>query len=135
VARRGIDVRNLGREIEAKIRAEKSVKWRTKAFAEEVAQYWKHVAWPESAAKGQWANHPYETGEYVNSIHVRQSRSRLGRFLAGFEVIADSPNANFIEFGTGVDKPGSRSPWGPDTPTPEFGPAAITAHHYRGTAP
>jgi hypothetical protein len=139
VARRGIDIGKLGREIELKIRAERSVKWRTKAFAEEVAQYWKHVAWPESAARGQWPDHPYETGEYANSIHVRQQRRGKGkfggRFLAGFEVIADSPNANFIEFGTGVDKPGSRSPWGPNTPTPEFGPAAITAHHYRGTAP
>lgn len=123
-----------------KIRAERSIKWRTKAFAEEVAAYWADVAWPESAAAGRHgADHPYESGEYQDSIKVRQQRAPKGakggvggRFLSAFEVYSDSPNANFIEYGTGPDKPGSRSPWGPYTPTPEFAPAARTAHHYHG---
>jgi hypothetical protein len=133
MARRGVDRVKLGREISAKIRAERSVKWRTKAFAEEVAAYWRDVAWPESAVAGQWPDHPYDTGEYQNSIKVRQNRSERGRFMAGFTVYSDSPNANFIEYGTGPDKPGSRSPWGPHTPTPEFAPAGRTAHHFGGT--
>jgi hypothetical protein len=140
VARRGVDRVKLGREISAKIRAERSVKWRTKAFAEEVAAYWRDVAWPESAVAGQWPDHPYDTGNYRDSIKVRQQRAPKGakggiggRFLSAFEVYSDSDNANFIEYGTGPDKPGSRSPWGPWTPTPEFAPAARTAHHYGGT--
>jgi uncharacterized protein (TIGR02266 family) len=42
-------------------------------------------------------------------------------------VSTDNEHAGFIEYGTGPDNPGSRSPWGPNTPTPEFAPAAVTA--------
>jgi hypothetical protein len=73
---------------------------------------------------------------------ISSSRSRfgraadgLGRFLAAWEVYSDHENANFIEYGTGPDKPGSRSPWGPNTPTPEFAPFGKAAHRFGGTAP
>lgn len=134
MVRRGVDRVKLGREIELKIRAEKSVKWRTKAFAEEVATYLKTVAWPTATGSVTGPGHPYETGAFVESIEVVQNRNRLGRFLAGFTVQSNSPNANFIEYGTDIDKPGSKSPWGPNTPTPEYAPFARTAHHFGGTA-
>jgi hypothetical protein len=133
-----VDRFKLGREIRLKISRDKTVRIRTKAFAEEVKEYWQNVAWPESGFTNPpkaGPGHPYSTGDYKDSIKIRQGRSRLGRFLATFKVYTDHENANFIEYGTGPDKPGSRSPWGPNTPTPEFAPAAKTAHHFKGTAP
>lgn len=130
-----IDRTKLAAEIRLKIGRDNEPELRTKMFAKQVAAYWANVAWPMSAGNYGPGVHPYETGDYRDSIHIRRNRNRLGMFAFGWEVYSDSPLANFIEFGTGVDKPGSRSPWGPDTPTPEFAPAAITAHHFLGTAP
>lgn len=114
-------------------RPNSEVKLRTKEEAEKVAVYWRDVAWPTSIGTppAKMPAHGYETGSYKESIHVEQLRSGLGRFLAGFQVITRHPNANFIEFGTGVDKPGSRSPWGPNTETPEFAPAVRTEFYFR----
>ena len=135
-----VDRVKLRREISVKMQrdpeAVAEVKFKTKAFAEEVKEYWATVAWPESAVKGQWPDHPYSRGSYADSLEVKQNRDpETGRYVAGWRVVTNHPIANFIEFGTGPDKPGSRSPWGPYTPTPEFGPAGMTAHHFRGTAP
>jgi hypothetical protein len=132
-----VDRFKLSREIRLKISRDKTVKIRTKKFAEEVRDYWANVAWPESGfdtPSRTGPGHPYETGGYKNSINVRQGRSRLGRFLATFEVYSDHPNANFIEYGTDPDTR-TGSPWGMDTPTPEYAPAGKTAHHFKGTAP
>jgi hypothetical protein len=132
-----VDRIKIKREIMLKMQrdpeAKAEIDFGTKKVALEVKEYWQTVAWPESAAKGQWSNHPYETGSYVDSIEIRQNRNRRGHFMAGWTVFTNHPHANFIEFGTGPDKPGSRSPWGPRTPTPEFGPAGITEFHFGGT--
>lgn len=131
-----VDRIKIRREILLKVSKDDSIKLGTRAQAIQVAEHWKNVAWPEATGSvASPPNHPYETGDYVDSIEVRQGRDPKGRFVSHFEVRTDHPNANFIEFGTGVDKPGSRSPWGPNTPTPEYGPAGATAHHFRGTAP
>lgn len=130
-----IDRTKLAHEIRLKIGKDNETKTRTKMFAKQVAAYWANVAWPMSVGNYGPGVHPYETGDYRDSIHLRQLRTRRGLFSFGWEVYSNHPHANFIEFGTGVDKPGSRSPWGPLTPTPEFAPAAITAHHFLGTAP
>ena len=130
-----IDRRKIAHEISLKIKRDPEIPRRTKQVAEEVARYWANVAWPTSVGNYGPGVHPYETGGYRESIGVRQPRSRLGRFIAGWEAFSDHPRANFIEFGTGDDKPGSKSPWGPYTKTPEFAPAARTAHHFGGTSP
>jgi hypothetical protein len=152
-ARRRINRSKLSNEIMLKMeldsrRPKSEVALQTKKEAELVAAYWRDVAWPTSIGTppAKMPNHGYETGSYRESIHVEQLRDAKGRFTGGrrgvsgrrlpaFQVITRHPNANFIEFGTGVDKPGSRSPWGPRTPTPEFAPAAKTAHFFKGTAP
>lgn len=133
-----VDRIKLGREISLKMRTEPEAKAEislgTKKVALEVKTYWQTRAWPESGEAGNWGGlHPYDTGSYVDSIEIRQNRNRRGRFVAGWTVFTDHPHAVFLEDGTGVDKPGSRSPWGPNTPTPEFAPAARTAFHFGGT--
>lgn len=131
-----IDRSKLRNEIRAKIGEDNEVPVRTKAVAIEVQTYWRDVAWPASAARGQWPGHPYEDYNYRESIQIRRNRSaETGRYVAGWTVYSDAFNANFIEFGTGPDKPGSRSPWGAITPTPEFHPAASTAIAFGGTSP
>lgn len=130
-----IDRAKVRNEIKLKIEHAPEVKIKTRLFAEEVAAYWRDVAWPTAVGSVSGAGHPYETGRYRESITVKQNRTSLGRFAVGFTVVSDDPNANFIEFGTGPDKPGSRSPWGPFTPTPPYHPAGSTALHFRGTAP
>jgi len=132
----GVQVEKIKREIVAKISRDKEIKRASKKKAEEVQKYI-----VEHTAPSPWnpspltKTGPYATGDYAASIHVRQGRGRLGRFLSAWEVYSDHPNANFLEYGTGVDKPGSRSPWGPNTPTPEFAPFGRAAHHFGGTAP
>lgn len=130
-----IDRQKLRSEISLKIGKDNDVLIRTKKFAEEVRDYWRDVAWPTSVGNHGPGVHPYDTGAYAASIQVARNRGGLGRFIAGFKVFSDSPHANFIEFGTGPDKPGSRSPWGPFTPTPAFAPAGKTALFFDGTSP
>jgi hypothetical protein len=139
-----VEIEKATREIIAKIAKDDEPQTRTKAFAIEVMNYWKNVAWPQAVGSVYSPpNHPWSRGgpgSYEESFEVKRNRvggtgPDAGRFAAGYQVRNTSPNANFIEFGTGVDKPGSRSPWGPNTPTPEYGPARATAHHFEGTAP
>lgn len=132
-SRAKIDRNEIRKEIELKINEDPEVKIKTKAFAEEVRDWWANVEAPKPGP-----DHPYSQGGptgYGESIKVRQNRDQSGRYAAGFDVYSNHPNANFIEEGTGPDKPGSKSPWGPFTPTPAFHPAAKTAIHFRGTAP
>lgn len=121
----------LAREIASKLNGDEEVTFKTRAVAMEVRDHWANVAWPTSYPKGP---HPYATGAYQASIKVVQNRVS-GRFAPGFIVKTDHPDAVFIEFGTGVDKPGSNSPWGPNTPTPPMYPAAKTAIFFGGSAP
>lgn len=79
-------------------------------------------------------NHSYSTGEYASHIGkkdltVRQKlfiKSTLRKGYLFGVVYNDDDKAHFIEFGTKRDRPGSRSPWGPKTPTPEFRPMRDT---------
>ena len=121
-----VNRRELKNEIGIAIRKDLAVARGTKDFAEEVRDYAKRL-WRESGP------HPYETHEYVESIHADKKPNVAG--LPHWWVGTYSPHAVFIEYGTGPDKPGSKSPWGPNTPTREFGIFARTAHHFRGTAP
>lgn len=126
----------LRREIRIGMEQDKSVPLLTRKVANEVAAYWRDVAWPKSLGvpPAQFGlPHHYETGRYRESIKVERQRKRFG--MPRYAVVTNDPNANFIEYGTGPDKPGSRSPWGPYTPTPEFAPAGKTALHFGGTAP
>lgn len=137
-----IDRTKLANEIRVGIKDDKdnTLQIRTKRFAEEVQAYWKDVAWPESAEEHVPHGHPYETGSYRESIKIERKRKRFG--LPRYAVQSQHPNANFIEFGTGVDKPGGHATWigldgerhwGPNTPTPQYAPAGRTAHHFGGT--
>jgi hypothetical protein len=128
-----IDRNELAREITIKIEGDPEVQIKTKAFAEEVRAWWADVEAPKPGP-----DHPYSQGGptgYAESIKVLQNRDAKGQYAAGWTVETKHRNANFIEEGTGIDKPGSKSPWGPFTPTPPFHPAAKTAIHFRGTAP
>jgi hypothetical protein len=120
----------------------------SREFAHEVRATWISI-WESMGP------HPYETGDYKNSIEVHgvgrptgQTRAPkgavdasgtkiggrfLGNIYAHYRVSTDNEHAGFIEYGTGPDNPDSRSPWGLNTPTPEFAPAAATAAHYGGT--
>jgi len=122
----------LRNEIRLGLNGDNEVKVRTKRVAQQVQRHWRDVAWPASAVEGRHGGlHPYDTGAYRESIKIRRNRGGLGRFIAGWQIYSDSPNAVFIEFGTGPDKPGSRSPWGPFTPTPEFAPAGKTELYFK----
>ncbi|WPH57640.1 hypothetical protein [Mycobacterium phage WXIN] len=106
-------------------------------FVDDVESTWKHV-W-DSSMQGKLAEelgipHPYQTGEY--RAHIKKKKMTLFQkmwvkralrkgFLVG-SVYNDDDKAHWIEYGTMEDKPGSRSPWGPHTPTPEFAPMRRT---------
>ncbi|GJJ22283.1 HK97 gp10 family phage protein [Mycolicibacterium mageritense] len=105
-------------EIERKIRADAEVKVKTEKHAEDVRDYWRGIA-------------PVDSGEYAASVHVEKRKDRDG--LPHYWVGTRDWKAHFIEYGTGDDPDDSKSPFGPDTPTPEFAPAAKTAHHFGGT--
>jgi len=116
----------IAREIRIAVRKDLQVARGSKAFAEEVRDHVKMV-WREAGP------HPYETGEFEESIYADKRPNVQG--LPHWVVGSDDDKANMIEDGTGPDKPGSNSPFGPNTPTPEFAPFAKTAHYYRGTQP
>lgn len=120
-----IDSAKLGNEIWLEIRRDRVIRFRSKAFADEVRAWWADVEAPRPGPE-----HPYATGEYAESIHVERRRDRFG--LPHYWVGTRHANANFIEFGTGPDRPGSNSSFGPNTPTPEMAPAAKTATHFEG---
>lgn len=122
----------LSREIRIGIRNDGAVDLGAKKVAEEVKAA-VLAEWDVAMGSVTGLLHPYETGQYRDSIHVERRRKRFG--MPRYAVVSNDDNANFIEFGTGVDKPGSRSPWGPNTPTPEYAPFGKAAHRFGGTAP
>lgn len=100
-------------------------------FVDDVEATWKHI-WDADAS-----GHPYETGDYRAHIKkiMPKRYQRIRKFLRnGIPIGAvynDSDVSHFVEYGTAADKPGSHSPWGPDTPTPEFAPMRKTAARYQ----
>lgn len=134
----------IANELKSKIRRDAEIRVRSREFAYDVANYWVEeeapAPWhpsgrgsrPETVV-GHPDEWPYTTGDYGESIHVRRQPDHLG--MPHYWVGTHSPIAHFIEFGTGPDAPGTHSPWGPDTPTFEYAPAARTAFHFGGTAP
>lgn len=142
---------DIENELRLKIANDAEVHRDAELFAYEVRERWVEI-WE---AMGP---HPYETRDYVNSIEVRRSgKGRLrhpkgapggigGRFIEGgvvwqYWVGTDDLIAAFIEYGTGPDLNGVGvwqdldGSWhkSPNTPTPEFAPAAHTAAFYHGT--
>lgn len=120
----------LYNELLLKIENDEGVHLRSREFAERVKEHWKSIA-PSPGDPG----HPYATGAYKESITIRSERGRdsRGRFIYHYEVGTNDPKAHFLEYGTGPDKPGSRSPWGPNTSTPAFAFAARTAVFFNAT--
>lgn len=102
-------------------------------FIDDTKETWR-VVWEASGEMTEEGVHAYQTGDYV--AHIKeQKRSFAQRIFPKWAkgdpipvgiVYNDSPHAHWIEYGTGPDKPGGHSPWGPDTPTPEFAPARRT---------
>lgn len=106
-------------------------------FIDDVENTWKHV-WDTTIMGVQEGPgpppHTYQTGDY--RAHIKKKKLSLGQKLAIKRALKkgilvglvynDSDVAHFIEYGTGPDKPGSRSPWGPNTPTDEFAPMRKT---------
>lgn len=126
---------HLEHELRLKIAGDHDVRAQSEDFAEEVRRRW--VAIWESMGP-----HPYETGDYATSIEVRRGIAQrvqgargsfTGEVIYRYWVGTDNEHAGFIEYGTGWDAPGTHSPWGPFTDTPEFAPAAETAAYYHGT--
>lgn len=108
---------SIEEEIRTKIRAQGELTVKTREFAEEVLAHARSIS-------------PVETGAYAAAWHI-ENRPPLNGWPR-FAVINRHWTAHFIEFGTGKDtKPGS--PFGPDTPTPEFAVAAKTAAFFGGT--
>ena len=98
-------------------------------FVDDVHDTWVHI-WDAM-------DHPYETGNYREHIKKKKLplRTRITRsfFFKGIpvgQVFNDSDVAHFVEYGTGPDKPGSKSPFGPNTPTPEMAPMRKTWARY-----
>lgn len=135
----------LERELRLKLAEDDEVLLDGEAFAQEVARRWVMI-W---RAKGP---HPYETGDYEDSIEVIRmgvgARARhpkgapggvggrfTGKVLYRWQVGTEHEFAHMIEYGTGWDGPDTNSPWGRETDTPEFAPAAATAAYYHGTGP
>lgn len=109
----------LQREIESKIKRDAEVRRKSKEQAEDVRDWWK------------FKEAPVDTGEYAASVELEKRPPHRG--LPHWWVGTRYWKAHFIEFGTGPDTK-TGSPFGMDTPTPEFAPAAKTAHHFGGTA-
>lgn len=98
-------------------------------FVDDVHTTWVNI-WVASGP------HPYTTGDYLAHIkktkmtkwyrgHVRNFLRKHGGLPIGM-VYNDSDVAHFVEYGTGDDKPGGNSPFGPFTPTEEFAPMRRT---------
>jgi hypothetical protein len=108
---------SIYQEIRAKSRRQAKVRQELDAEAEQV--------------KAVWVSHsPVRTGNYAASITV-VDRPDIDGFPAK-RIIARAWYAHLIEFGTGPDKPGSHSRFGPNTPTPAFAPRAKTAAEFGG---
>lgn len=91
-------------------------------FIDDVAATWKMLS-PERT--GNYKAHIKTKKLSLNQRLFIKSGMRKGMHVG--TVYNDSDISHFIEYGTGPDKPGSKSPFGPDTPTPEFAPARRAA--------
>ncbi|AIY32379.1 hypothetical protein PORCELAIN_25 [Mycobacterium phage Porcelain] len=100
-------------------------------FINDVERTW-HDVWDVSMlgvlAQQTGVPHPYQTGDYKAHIKKKKltamQKLRIKKFLKGGMPIGlvynNDEKAHWIEYGTKRDRPGSRSPWGPNTPTPAF---------------
>ncbi|MBF4194669.1 hypothetical protein [Mycolicibacterium phlei] len=126
-----VNMREIRKEFENQLSKSKAFRREVRDFVDDVYDTW-HKTWDRQRegklAKQLGIPHPYQTGNY--KAHIKKKRvtlaTRLGfgkLYRSGLpigQVYNDSRVAHWIEYGTGPDKPGSRSPWGPNTPTPEF---------------
>lgn len=111
-------LREIQREIEAGIRKDAEMRLKTKEAAEKIRDEIR-------------AETPVRTGKAAASIHVEKRKDRRG--MPTWWVGTRLWYFHFIENGTGPDKADSKSPFGPDTPTPEYAPFAKVAHAHGGT--
>lgn len=81
--------------------------------SEKVVDYWREQS-------------PQDEGDYKASVKVLEVRG--GTALVGTR----HWKAHMIENGTKADPEGSKSPFGPDTPTPAFAVGQRTAEHFGG---
>ncbi|QRZ05893.1 HK97 gp10 family phage protein [Mycolicibacterium austroafricanum] len=81
--------------------------------AQKVADYWVEQS-------------PIDEGDYAASVKVLSVRH--GKAVVGTK----HWKAHMIEFGTKADPEGSKSPFGPDTPTPAFAVGQRVAEHFGG---
>lgn len=109
---------DLFAEISAKVRKDAEITVKSKEFADQVCAEVR-------------AETPVDTGEAAASVHVEKRKPRGG--MPRWAVISRLWRFGFLEYGTGPDNADSKSPFGPDTPTPEFAPFAKVAHRHGGT--
>jgi hypothetical protein len=158
----GVDLVQLERELRLKLENDArrgQIKREGEAFAHEVRARW--VAIWESLGPHPWETGGYVesievhgTGRPIGFARqpagaVSESGEKIGgRFTkniyGAYRVGTTNEHAGFIEYGTGPDAPGGHATWidlegnqhwGPNTPTPEFAPAATTAAFFHGTGP
>lgn len=108
----------IQRELEAGIRKDAELRLKSKEAAEKIRDEVR-------------AETPVDTGKAAASVHVEKRKDHLG--MPAWWVGTRLWYFHFIENGTGPDKEDSESPFGPDTPTPEFAPFAKVAHRNGGT--
>lgn len=70
---------------------------------------------------------PVDDGDYAAGWHVAK-KARRGKGIVGNK----HWKAHMIEFGTKADPQDSKSPFGPDTPTPAFAVGQKVAEHFGG---
>lgn len=127
----GADRNRIRLEVEKELRdktpQDPDLKRQAKEFAEDVRDFARGKAL-EDMDRG------YATGHFVESIQVRRIKRWWRKTMPNYEVYSTDPDlADMLEEGTGRDKPDSRSPWGPNTPTPAYFTFTKTAAHFAGT--
>lgn len=126
----------ISREVHTKIRRDAEVGRKAKREADQIRAFILRRT-PGSGRENVGVHadckheEPYATGDFRKSIHLERRRDRFG--LPHWWLGSDHPHVNLLEYGTGPDNPSSESPWGPNTPTPEFGMFAQTAARFGGT--
>ena len=100
-------------ELAAAIASDAQVDAGLREEAEKVVDYWRGEA-------------PIDEGDYAASVKVLQVRH--GKAVVGTK----HWKAHMIEFGTNADPADSKSPLGPDSPTPAFAVSQKVATHFGG---